>query len=101
LVSEDGCLMIHTVICENIPKNPDWFYFGPPVHCAFHTNKSMEILMEKWGYKSSIYCPSAKSWVLLKRESKEILESVEAINVELQTEYLICKTGFVDYWKGF
>ncbi len=39
LVSDDGCLIVHTVICENIPKDPDWFYLYPPVHTAFHTNK--------------------------------------------------------------
>jgi hypothetical protein len=26
LVDSDGCLIIHTVICENVPKDPEWFY---------------------------------------------------------------------------
>ena len=96
-----GSLIIHTVICENIPKNPDWFYIEPPVHTTFHTNKSMSILMKQWGYEASIYCLSAKSWILLKEASQEIKEKVENINKEFQTEYLIYKEGFVDYWKGF
>jgi hypothetical protein len=25
LVQEDGCLIIHTVVCENVPKDPGWF----------------------------------------------------------------------------
>jgi len=91
-------MIIHTVICENIPKNPDWFYIEPPVHATFHTNKSMGILMEQWGYKASIYCLSAKSWVLFK-ESKGVEEKVCNINKELQTQYLVYKDGFVDYWK--
>ena len=37
LVDNDGCLILHTVICENIPNNPDWFFLRPPVHTAFHT----------------------------------------------------------------
>ncbi len=96
-----GSLIIHTVICENIPKDPNWFYIEPPVHTTFHTNKSMSILMKQWGYEASIYCLSAKSWILLKEASEEIKEKVENINKEFQTEYLIYKEGFVDYWKGF
>lgn len=100
-LSGGGAMIIHTVICENIPKNPDWFYLEPPVHTTFHTNKSMSILMEQWGYKANIYCLSAKSWILLKESGKEIEYKVKQINSEFQTEYLIYKEGFVSYWKGF
>lgn len=100
-VADNGSMIIHTVVCENIPPNPNWFYFAPPVHCVFHTNKSMSILMEQWGYESSIYCPKAKSWVLLKKHSDEFEKIIEKINFEFQTVYLIYKKGFVDYWKGF
>jgi len=101
LVKNDGAMVVHTVICENIPKDPDWFYLDPPVHTTFHTNKSMEILMRDWGYQACIYCLSAKSWVLLKRPVDGIEGKIKHINQELQTEYLIYKKGFVDYWKGF
>ena len=99
IVDNDGCLILHSVICENIPKDPNWFYMNLPVHCSFHTNKSMEILMTQWGYKSSIYCPKAKSWVLFKIDSPNIQNVVNLINKEMQVEYLIYKKGFVDYWK--
>lgn len=104
LVADDGVLMLHTVICERVPPDPDWFYLKPIVHTAFHTNKSMAILMEQWGYAASIYCPQAKSWFLFKRGHPLVgrLDArVEAINLEIQAEYLIFKPGFVDYWKGF
>jgi len=100
-VADNGCMILHTVVCENIPKDPNWFYLKPPVHCAFHTNKSMEILMEQWNYKTSIYCATSKCWVLLKEESEEILKKIESINLEFQCDYLVFKKGFVDYWKGF
>ena len=100
LVSPDGCLVIHTVVCENIPKNPDWFYLTPPVHSAFHTNKSMGILMEQWGYQASIYSPKSKSWILFK--SKELFnERLMSLNCELQADWFYSKNGFMDYWKGF
>jgi hypothetical protein len=99
-VSSDGALLIHTVVVENVPTDPNWFYFIPPVHCAFHTNKSMAILMEQWGYKSSIYSPKAKSWLLLKGEASQYARDVSQLNKELKTEWFILKDNFVDYWKG-
>lgn len=101
LVAPDGCLIIHTVICETIPCDSDWFYLYPPVHTAFHTNKSMEILMKQWNYQSSIYSPISKCWILLKNSVEETEGKIAALNSELQTKWFFCKKGFVDYWKGF
>ena len=104
LVARNGTLMVHTVVCENIPRDPGWFYLTPIVHTAFHTNKSMAILMKQWGYSSSIYSPSAKSWFLFKEGNPLIFDLpllIRDINVELQTEFFLHKNGFVDYWKGF
>jgi len=101
LVDKDGCLIIHTVICENIPLDPNWFYMRPPVHTAFHTNKSMEILMNQWGYFSSIYCPKSKCWILFKKELDNIDKVILSTNQEFQTDFFYYKKGFVDYWKGF
>ena len=101
LVSADGCMLVHTVVCENVPEDPDWFYFVPPVHTAFHTNKSMQILMQQWGFRSSIYSPKAKTWVLLREPVEAVHNVVSNMNAELQSEHFYCKDGFVDYWKGY
>lgn len=100
-IKDDGVLILHTVVCENIPKNAEWFYITPPVHSALHTNRSMNILMGQWQYESSLYCPASKCWVLFKKEPKNIVSLINNINQELQTEYLFYKKGFMDYWKGF
>lgn len=97
-VSEDGNFVFHTFVSENVPKDPQWFYLLP-VHCAFHTNKSMGILMEQWGYKSSIYCPTSRMWVLLKKDVANVEQRVKLINEEMHAEYLYLNNGFVDYWK--
>lgn len=99
LVSDTGALMIHTVVVERVPKDPNWFYIDTPVHTAVHTNQSMELLMAQWGYKSSIYSPISKAWVLLRKPYSEVQAQVEKINAELQTAWLFGKDGFVDYWK--
>lgn len=99
LVSDAGALFIHTVVVEQVPRDPNWFYIDVPVHTAVHTNKSMEILMRQWGFRSSVYSPKSKSWVLLRKPWAEIEPVVEKINQELQTPWLCGKEGFMDYWK--
>ncbi len=104
IVAQDGVLMLHTVICETIPKNPDWFYLAPIVHCAFHTNTSMTHLMRQWGYSDSIYAPAAKSWFLFKEDNpvtSNLAETVAELNDELQCTFFHQKVGFMYYWKGF
>lgn len=98
-VDPDGSLIIHTFISATVPNDPDWFYLRPPVHTAFHTNDSMEILMNQWGYGSSIYSPISKCWVLLKEDHEQISRTVEEINRELQCNWFYYKKGFVDYWR--
>lgn len=100
LVKENGTLIIHTVVPEVIPKDPNWFYLTVPVHTAFHTNKSMELLMKQWGYISSIYSPKSKCWILLRTNDIERLKmKINEINRELQYHWFFVKIGFMDYWK--
>jgi 2-polyprenyl-3-methyl-5-hydroxy-6-metoxy-1,4-benzoquinol methylase len=99
LLKPGGVLIVHTVVCDRIPKDPEWFYLKPPVHTAFHTNKSMSFLMEQWGFRSSIYCPKGKAWFLLPSNGEEIKLAVDKINLRLRNEWFIFKQGFVDYWK--
>jgi len=101
LVDQNGVLLLHTYVSENIPSNTNWFYLEPIVHCAFFTNKSMEILLKQWNYNFSIYCPDAKSWFLFKDKNffNKVSEVINKINSDLQTNYLFFKKGFVDFWK--
>ncbi|WP_342324797.1 methyltransferase domain-containing protein [Kosakonia sp. BYX6] len=99
LVSDTGSLLIHTVVVDRVPQDPNWFYTDVPVHTVVHTNKSMQILMDQWGYKSSVYSPKSKSWVLLRQPYSEIKPLIDNINNELQTLWLYGKEGFMDYWK--
>jgi hypothetical protein len=85
LVAGDGVLGLHTLVCEEVPQDPSWFYLAP-VHCAFHTNRSMEILFRQWGYTASVYSVPARLWLWLRREPGNV-EGYEF------------KRGFVDYWK--
>ncbi|MBK9764658.1 MAG: hypothetical protein IPO87_15240, partial [Flavobacteriales bacterium] len=97
LVAPNGCLAVHTLIPETVPNDPAWMYLLP-VHCSFHTNRSMGILMEQWG-TYSVYNGFSKMWVMFKKSPAEILYSVEDLNNELGWNYLKFKEGFMDYWK--
>lgn len=66
-----------------------------------HTNASMAILMKQWNYEASVYCLSAKSWILIKKTNSYLKNKIDLINSELQTNYFIYKDGFVDYCKGY
>ena len=97
-VGGSGCFAIHTLIPESVPKDPDWMYLLP-VHCAFHTNKSMQVLMEAWGYSCSVYNEHSKMWVLFRQDADLIQSKVAIINRSLGWEYLHFKQGLRDYWK--
>jgi hypothetical protein len=99
LVSDSGVLGLHTLVCENIPCDSSWFYLLP-VHCAFHTNKSMSLLFEQWGYISSVYNVEARLWFWFKQNNSEEIEKlVEFANKRTNKPNYIFKNGFVDYWK--
>jgi hypothetical protein len=98
LVSEEGIMGLHTLVCESIPCDPSWFYFVP-VHCAFHTNKSMSILFSQWGYGVSIYNVESRMWLWFKSRCKETQAIIEKANERLTGPKYIYKKGFVDYWK--
>lgn len=96
-VAPYGCLAIHTLVRGEIPADPDWMYLLP-VHCAFHTNRSMATLMQQWGYRCSLYNEHAKMWVLFRAEAEKVAPGVDALNRLMGWKYLHFKSGFTDFW---
>jgi len=92
LVKPDGAMLIYTLISENVPQDPNWFYLDP-VHSFFHTRKSMKILMNQWGYEASLFCIPAQTWCLFKKN--QYADVIRDINIEFQQLYLLYDTGFV------
>lgn len=97
-VAPGGCLAIHTLVPEVVPRDPDWMYLLP-VHTAFHTNRSMQRLMDDWGYTCSVYNEHAKLWVWFRDPPAEVEAEVRACNELLGWTHLKFKVGFMDYWK--
>lgn len=98
LVSENGCFAIHTLVREKIPNDPNWFYLLP-VHCSLFTNKSMQILFDRWRYNFSIYNVPARLWFWYKRKPDEIENVLENVNEQYGEREFFVKDGFMDYWK--
>ena len=98
LVAKDGIMGLHTMVCESVPAEPTWFYLLP-VHCAFHTNESMSILMNQWGFKSSLYNVEARLWLFFRSTGEEIGAIATKANERAGRPKYIFKRGFVDYWK--
>jgi len=96
-VQDNGTLAVHTLVRGEIPADPDWMYLLP-VHCAFHTNKSMDILMQQWGYTCSVYNEHAKLWLLFKLDPGLVENKTKKLNDILGWQYLHFKTGFMDFW---
>lgn len=96
-VSNDGHLAVHTLVRGQIPNDAEWMYLLP-IHCAFHTNRSMQMLMEQWNYTCSVYNEHSKMWVMFRTPTHEVSEKVTELNSTLGFEYLHFKNGFMDYW---
>jgi hypothetical protein len=99
LLSPRGVLGLHTLVCESIPADPAWFYLHP-VHCTFHTNRSMEILFRQWGYTCSIYNVAAQLWLWFKTAPGDVETRMQWANGRSDGPAYVFKEGFVDYWKS-
>lgn len=96
-VAPDGHLAVHTLVRGEIPADPGWMYLLP-VHCAFHTNRSMQLLMEQWRYTCSVYNEHSKMWVMFRNSPEAVRRKVDGLNAVVGWEYLHFKNGFMDYW---
>lgn len=97
LVSDSGVLSIHTLVREDIPPDPEWFYLLP-VHVAFYTNRSMQILFDKYGFKASVYHLGSTMWFWFKDDIDLVEQAVIQYN-RTEADPLFFKKGFMDYWK--
>lgn len=97
LVSQSGVMALHTLVREEIPRDPDWFYLLP-VHCSFFSNKSMSTLFNQWGYKSSIYNLDSRLWLFFKRPAIDLTPVIEYANSRGVHRYIL-SDGFEAYWK--
>ncbi|GBO47586.1 hypothetical protein MFFDBJGM_00584 [Pectobacterium versatile] len=91
----NGMFAFHTLICEDVPQDPDWFYLSP-VHCLFFTNKSMSILFRRFGLKGCLYNVEAQMWFFIYNEG--MLSKFKETKLANDSRWLF-SDAFIDYWK--
>jgi Methyltransferase domain len=94
LVAPDGVMALHTLVRGEIPRDPEWFYLLP-VHCTFLTNRAMALLLERWGYRSSLYHVDARLWCFARHDAEWLRTRAE--EARLAGEWTVDE-GFAAYW---
>ena len=95
LVNDEGIIAVHTLVCEEVPDDPDWFYLSPG-HCTIWTNKAMTKLYEKYGYVGCAYHVEAQMWFFFKNQEK--YRKLQAVYKDIPGTWIVSE-HFVDYWK--
>ncbi|GKW24093.1 hypothetical protein PEC311524_16870 [Pectobacterium carotovorum subsp. carotovorum] len=90
-----GIFSFHTLICEHVPQDPNWFYLSP-THCLFFTNKSMSILFNKFKFKGCLYNVEAQMWFFI--YDKNMLDLFKMTTLCTDPKWLF-SDEFIDYWK--
>lgn len=97
-VSPEGVLGLHTLVCEEIPADPDWFYYLP-VHSTFFTNKSMAMLHAQWGYACSTYDVKSRLWFWFRKSARDVAGLIRKGRSSGEVRQLLLEKGFLAYWK--
>ena len=87
LLKSNGTMALHTLICEEVPRDPNWFYLQP-VHCTFWTNAAMKKIFTQYDFKACAYHVEARLWFMFR----------DAEKISLPKDF-IAANDFVDYWK--
>lgn len=96
LLSDDGTFGLHTMVCDEVPNDSQWFYFLP-VHCTFYTNESMRRIFVQYGFKGCAYHVESRMWLFFRnaKQYERLASCMNEIPGKWQTS-----DAFVDYWKS-
>ena len=93
LIKPSSVMALHTLICDEVPRDPNWFYLEA-IHCTMWTNKAMSIIYKKFGFKGCAYNLESRMWFMFRNvEDFERLKSAQLPGTWQFGE------DFVDYWK--
>ena len=91
LLTADGTCALHTLICEEIPRDPNWFYLQP-VHATFWTNAAMKKIFRRYNFKACAYHVESRLWLMFRSQEK-------FSRLKNSSSDFVCAGDFVDYWK--
>ena len=95
LLNDQGTFCLHTLICEDVPCDPSWFYLGDD-HVTIWTNKAMSILYEQKRFLGCAYHVEAQMWFFFR--DREKFEMLREMKNDIPGTWVL-SDQFVDYWK--
>ena len=98
LLKNTGTFCLHTLVCEEVPRDPKWFYFQP-VHCTCWTNKSMRQFYDEYKFLGCAYNFKAKMWLMF-RDSQVFYRIKTNPSFCDQRDTWFFSDGFIDYYKN-
>lgn len=91
-----GVLGVHTLVCEDVPQDENWFYIDFPMHCTIWTNKAMKKLFELYRFKGCAYHLEAQMWFFFYDEAMFV--KLKKFHKNIPGSWFF-SNEFVDYWK--
>lgn len=98
LVSPNGVFAIHTLVRDQAPPDPEWFYLLA-THVALYSNESMRRLFRRWNYASSVYHLPSRIWFWFKDPSVDAVALAARGNEASGEETFFAARDFVAYWQ--
>lgn len=96
LLSDKGIFCLHTLVCEEVPEDPEWYYLLP-VHCTIWTNKAMSKLYTAYGFRGCAYNVEARMWLMYK--DVDMFKGLKEKSGYIDGSWFFSE-DFVDFWKG-
>ena len=91
LLKSDGIMALHTLVCEEVPRDPNWFYLQP-VHATFWTNAAMKKIFRRYDFKACAYHVESRLWLMFRDVEK-------FSRLKSCASDFVFAEDFVDYWK--
>jgi cyclopropane fatty-acyl-phospholipid synthase-like methyltransferase len=95
LLSKTGTLAVHTLVCEEVPKDPDWYYLLHG-HCTIWTNQAMQKFYEEHAFIGCAYHVESRMWFFFRDGEKYKYLQKESEKID---GTWVFSDRFVDYWK--
>lgn len=96
LAKPEGTICLHTLICEEVPNDPDWFYLTPEGHCTIWTNRAMSEIYKKGNYIGCAYHLESQMWFFFG-------DCVRYETLKTTKDHILgtwfFSDQFIDYWK--
>ncbi len=92
LLKDDGIAALHTLVCEEVPRDSNWFYLQP-VHATFWTNAAMQKIFDQYRFKACAYHVESRLWFMFRDTDKFSL-------LKKCSGTWSFSNDFVDYWKA-